>query len=512
MDDVSVENKNQTRKNLLFNILGLLANILVGIFYTPFLVRQLGIVAYGVLPLVLVINQYISVLTGSLTSSLTRFYSIAIQQERLNDASKCINTALGVVFIIFLILLLPLCFIVSDIDNIFTIPIDLIEQAQFLFIFTITSFFLSLISSVFNITLYAKNRLDSLNIIKIIRVSLKFGFIVLLFSCLGSNLIYIGYANLLTEIVVLIFSIYAFRKISRNDVKVNLKYFDKATLFSMLTMTIWVMIIQLGDTGLYRIDSVVINIFWSTKESGILGAFTELGSYVMTSLGVISSIFGPLILIAYSKNKHKEVERMAIDQSLIVGVIAAVISGLIIGFSIQIARIWLGEGFESFSPWLVLKIILIPFYTASGVFSFIYRAWNRVKVPAILTLLLGGVNLAIAIIIAKTGNQSYNSILLILGTGSLLGIIQSYIMTGWYITKIYPSMKSALPKNFILTLFVLIFASSFSYAVNIIFPFNGIIRFLIVGSITFLICFGIVFNFVFNNEQKAYLYSFIKIR
>lgn len=53
--------KKQTKINLYSNIIALLANILVGIYYTPYLVNSLGLAAYGVLPLALIINQYIGV-------------------------------------------------------------------------------------------------------------------------------------------------------------------------------------------------------------------------------------------------------------------------------------------------------------------------------------------------------------------------------------------------------------------------------------------------------------------
>ena len=55
--------KKQTKINFYSNIIALLANVLVGIYYTPYLVNSLGLAAYGVLPLALIINQYIGVAT-----------------------------------------------------------------------------------------------------------------------------------------------------------------------------------------------------------------------------------------------------------------------------------------------------------------------------------------------------------------------------------------------------------------------------------------------------------------
>ena len=59
----------QTRVNFYTNIVSLAVNIIIALVYTPYLVDQLGVSAYGILPLALIINQYISVATGALTSS-----------------------------------------------------------------------------------------------------------------------------------------------------------------------------------------------------------------------------------------------------------------------------------------------------------------------------------------------------------------------------------------------------------------------------------------------------------
>ncbi len=510
--DIGVENNAQTRKNLIFNIFNLFANVLIGLLYTPYLVRHLGIVAYGVVPLVLIINQYISVLTGSLTSSLTRFYSVAVQQGKLSEASKCINTALGVVLIFFVALIVPVYFFIARVDTIFTIPPELVEQSKVLFSLTISSFFLSLVSSVLNINLYANNRLDYLNVVNIVRSVSKFGFVLLLFTFLDNDITYVGAANILTEVVVLFLSLYAFRKISGKEIKINVKHFDKVILLSMLGMTTWVMVIQIGDTGLYRIDNVIVNIFWSTTETGIVGAYSELGTYIMVGLSVFSSIFGPLILMAYSKGKHEEVVQMAVDRSLLVGVIAAVIAGVAIGFSSQISRVWLGEGFETFHVWLVLKLVLIPFYTSSGVFSFIYRAWNRMKVPALISLVLGGINLLIAVLVAKFMSPGYTAIVIILAVGSLLGIMQSYVLNGWYVSKIYPAMRRPVFKNFMLIALILVVISVLSYGVNLIFPYRGVVMFLVVGGVVAVILFACTFRLAFTSKQRSYLRNLINIK
>jgi membrane protein EpsK len=100
-----MQDKKQVRINFYTNIVTLLVNIAIGLYYTPYLVSKLGIVAYGLLPLALIINQYISVITGSLTSSFSIFYSIAVQREEYNKASEVISTSFLVIvlFIVFFV-------------------------------------------------------------------------------------------------------------------------------------------------------------------------------------------------------------------------------------------------------------------------------------------------------------------------------------------------------------------------------------------------------------------------
>ena len=94
---------SQVRNNLISNIIALVANIFVGLYYTPYLVNHLGIIAYGVIPLAMLINQYITIVTNALTSSFSRFYSVALQQNKNEEASRNISTSFFVVllFVVF---------------------------------------------------------------------------------------------------------------------------------------------------------------------------------------------------------------------------------------------------------------------------------------------------------------------------------------------------------------------------------------------------------------------------
>lgn len=433
---------NQTRVNLYTNIATMVANTLVVIYYTPYLVDKLGVSVYGVLPLALIINQYIMVATGMLTNAFTRFYSVAIQKNDYGEASKVFTTSLVATLFIIIIITPALAGVVLKVDTLFQIPRGFEESARWLFSLTIVSFYFSIVSSFLNVTLYALNRLDLMNYMKIVRQSLKLVFTVFLFEGVGIELHFVGLANLIVEIIVFFWSIYYFFKYKPVQVKISLQFYSKITLFAILGMASWVLIQELGDTLLYRTDNILINHYLGSSESGRLGAISELGGYIKTVVQVVGSLFGPLILIAYAKDNHKEVEDLTVNQSLIVGCLAAVLCGVTAGVGPELLSLWLDDSFLSYSHWLCLKLFPIPFYAAGGVMSFVYKAWNKVKKPAIYTLMIGFIDIIVLLAVCQIVSieQMDEAILCI---SCIFSLVQSYLLGLYCVYKIYPGTKNS---------------------------------------------------------------------
>jgi membrane protein EpsK len=505
-----MDQNRQTIKNFIFNSLSLIVSIALGLFYTPYLVRSLGIIAYGIVPLALIINQYVNVITGSLTGSLTRFYSVAFQQKNFSDASKYLSSSFIAITLIVIALAPLFVLIILKIDTLFNIPAMHVREAQLLFSFTIMSFILSLYSSLFNITLYCLNRLDLMNVIKIVRILFKVMFTILFFEFLRKGIPFIGYANFFSEFFVISISFYYFLKTTDSQIKISLRFYEKTALVSILSMTIWVIIHQLGDTGLYRIDNVLVNHFWSTRESGILGALSEFGTYVMTVVSVISTLFGPLILIAYSNEDHNAVKKLTTDNSLLVGIATSLLVGLLIGFAKPIIGLWLGEEYVAYSNWFVMKQITLPFYAAAGVYAFVNRAWNRVIFPAVGTLIIGAVNLLLSCLICMRSNGAEVFILTILITASIFIVLQSYGLNAFCFYRLYPEIGLKTPALIFLKILLgLIMTIAISKGYSSMLKVTSLIQLamgIAIVSVTFIIVGFVVF---LNHSQKQLILSYI---
>ncbi|MCL8535276.1 hypothetical protein M9991_00175 [Chryseobacterium gallinarum] len=503
---------SQIKKNLFFNIITLAVNIAVGFFYTPYLVKSLGILAYGVLPLAMILNQYISILTTSLTGTLTRFYAVEINKKKYENASSYLNGALFVILGIIVFCLPILFFVLWKIDTLFNIPTSLISSAKILFFFTFLGFFSSLITSFFSIVLYADNRLDLLNKINIIRTSSKVLLNVLFFTIISVDIKYVGIGNFIGETIVAIYTYFLFRIIIDKNIKLNFRKIQKNIFSSLLIMTLWVIIHQIGDLAIYKTDILFVNKFWSVKESGILGAISDFGSYIMLLIGVISSLFGPLILIAYSKGNHEEVKNMALSNCLLIGLITSLIVALLIGFSAEFLRLWLGKEYLNYHSWLDFKLISLPFYAASGVFAFVYRSWNKVKFPAIMTVVIGLITIVMTYSISIYSKSSVDGIDYILISNSVLSLLQTYILGGFMIKIIYPDIKISsliyIGLKFLTIMLIIIVLSKVTTAY---FEVDNWFKFIIcIGIIGIIGVLFVYFIFINKNDRKYLLDLILK--
>lgn len=503
-----MKGNTQNRINLITNIATLFANILVALYYTPYLVEKLGIATYGVLPLALIVNQYINVATGMLTNSFTRFYSIAIQKGDYQDASKVLTTSIYVVLAIILLITPAIVFIILKVDSVFNIPDGLLIDAQILFSYTILSFYLSLMSSFLNVTLYALNRLDIMNYMRIARQVLKLLLVIAFFELFSINLPLVGLANFVTEGIVLVISFFYFFKFKPSEVHTHWNFCNKTTLYAILGMSIWVLLQECGDTFLYRTDNILINHWLGSEASGRVGAMSELGGYIKAVVAVLGSVYGPLILIAYSKSKHNEVQELAMSQANVVGCLAAILCGVIASVSSELLALWIDSSFFEYGHWLLFKLLPIPFFAAGSILSFVYRAWNRVKAPAIWTLIIGIVDILVLLPICILSKEYLAEKVLIVS--GFFSIIQSYILGIFMISRIYPDCKKAflpITAKIIMTMISSCFITHFLKMYINVNSFLNLVLILVIAAVLSLIVLILI---IFNKKDRNSIIAVFK--
>ena len=229
----------------------------------------------------------------------------------------------------------------------------------------------------------------------------------------------------------------------------------------------------------------------------------------MIIAGVVGSLFGPLILQAYAKNDHEAVKGMVLDRSVSVGVLVAVMIGVICGFSPIILKVWLGEEFVRYNPWLYLKLFLVPFYSAAGIFAFASRAWNKVRVPALWTIALGAVNFCFVWFVAYYGQGNLFTVQVILGICLLLGVMQSYFLNGIVFATLYKGTLKTVMISSLKILFVLLSVCLLGYlATPVLLQLNTILALAAIALLALGSLF-LSFKLVLSKEQINSMVSLV---
>ena len=80
---------------MLANIVSYSANIIISFVLTPFLINVIGKETYSFYPMANTIVTYMSVLTNAMNTAASRYVTIALVQEKQEEANKYYSSTLA---------------------------------------------------------------------------------------------------------------------------------------------------------------------------------------------------------------------------------------------------------------------------------------------------------------------------------------------------------------------------------------------------------------------------------
>jgi O-antigen/teichoic acid export membrane protein len=432
------------------NFLSLGVNILAGLWLVSYLVKHLGMAAYGLVPLAMLISEYVSIITQSFNAAIQRFLVMEIQGGDTDGAIAVFNTSLLVMLIFIAGQIAVATFVFPQLDTLISIPAGLLQNALQLFVFTFCGFLLSLLASIFSVAMYSHNRIDLQRISDILRQVVRLGTIGLLFTLMEPALGYVGIANLLGGAIVLVYAIINWHRLTP-DLRIAPRRADMRRFKPMAAMAGWLLVNQIGYMLFLRIDIFIVNRFIGPEACGEYAAVLQWSQLVRTMAGVLSGAITPLGIIYYARGEiHKLIEMMKITIK-IMGLFLAVPLGLLCAFSGDILAIWLGENFRhlgslmimQLSP-LVINLGVLPLFSLNVVL-------NKVKVPGVFTCILGGANFMLALLLVQHTRLEYFGVAL---AGVLVLTFKNALFTPIYAAQLLKLKWWTFQKNYLYSLSV----------------------------------------------------------
>lgn len=338
-----MEKRSKNRQlaiNMISSFVAFAVNLGINFFLTPFVVKRLGVEAYGFLRLSSDIIGYTSIITIALNSMAGRFITIKYQEGKIDEANKYFSSVFfsnlvlsGIVFLFLLVFLFNL-------EIFFEIPQHLVWDVKILFSFSILTTIVSLLTNVYAIATFIKNRLELSSIRQIIGNILRASLIVLLFGFFPAHLWYYGVTGV---VMTLYFSFtnYKFCKYLTPEFYLSYRNYEWSKVVELLKSGSWNLVNRLGGIMGHGFDMVIANVCIGATAMGLFSISKSIPVLVLGFFGMVAGVFAPLFTQLWAQHKKEELQSELLKSIRICGFFANLPMTCLLVFGDSFYRLWL---------------------------------------------------------------------------------------------------------------------------------------------------------------------------
>ena len=417
---------NQLKSGVVLNYILILINTLVGLVYTPYMLRMMGQSEYGLYALVASVISYLTILDLGLGNAIIRYTAKFRAENKMQEQYEMF----GMFFILYLaigiIALFAGCALCFNVDSIFgsTMTIAELEKARIMLIMLVFNLAFTFPMSIFGSIITAYERFIFPRIVTIIRIILNTIVMVVLLK--------MGYRAIAMVIVQTVFNIltlclnYIYCK-KKLHIKICFGKFNWSLLKEIAIYSFWIFLNVIMDKVYWSTGQFVLGALVGTIAVSVFAVAIQLQHLYMQFSSAISSIFLPKVTaLVASASSDKEISDLFIRTGRIQFIVMAfILSGFVV-FGKQFILLWAGvEYIDAYVICILFFVsLLIPLIQNLGIT--ILQARNQMKFRSLSYIVIAVFALLLQIVFAKKwggiGCAIAVSGALLLGQGLIMNI------------------------------------------------------------------------------------------
>lgn len=417
---------NQLKSGVVLNYILILINTLVGLVYTPYMLRMMGQSEYGLYALVASVISYLTILDLGLGNAIIRYTAKFRAENKMQEQYEMF----GMFFILYLaigiIALFAGCALCFNVDSIFgsTMTIAELEKARIMLIMLVFNLAFTFPMSIFGSIITAYERFIFPRIVTIIRIILNTIVMVVLLK--------MGYRAIAMVIVQTVFNIltlclnYIYCK-KKLHIKICFGKFNWSLLKEIAIYSFWIFLNVIMDKVYWSTGQFVLGALVGTIAVSVYAVAIQLQHLYMQFSSAISSIFLPKVTaLVASASSDKEISDLFIRTGRIQFIVMAfILSGFVV-FGKQFILLWAGvEYIDAYVICILFFVsLLIPLIQNLGIT--ILQARNQMKFRSLSYIVIAVFALLLQIVFAKKwggiGCAIAVSGALLLGQGLIMNI------------------------------------------------------------------------------------------
>ena len=421
---------NQLKAGVVLNYIVIILNTVVGLLYTPYMLRMMGQSEYGLYSLVASVIAYLTVLDLGFGNAIVR-YTAKFRAEKKTEEQY---EMFGMFFLLYLVIGI-IAFGIGlglyfNVGTLFGDTMTAVElgRARIMMLLLVANLAFTFPMSIWGSIIQAYEDFvfqKSLNIFRII-----------LNTAVMICLLHFGYKAVAMVVVQTIFNvltlvlnfIYCRRKLNIH-IYFRFKHFHWGFLKEVAIYSFWIFLNAIMDRVYWSTGQFVLGAMVGTAAVAVFAIAIQLEGMYMQFSTAISSVFLPKVTAMVATNRsRKDISDLFIRTGRMQYIVLAyILSGFII-FGRQFIELWAGAGYTD--AYIISLLFFIPLTVPliQNLGITILQARNEMKFRSVLYIIIALVSLAMQIVLTRY----FGGIGCAMGVSGALVVGQILIMNVYY--------------------------------------------------------------------------------
>lgn len=489
--------KNQRKIGAILSYVVIALNMIVGLSYTPFLIRSLGQSEYGLYSIINTVISYLTVMDMGFGNSIIIYTSRFInqgdkeKQDKLHGMFFLIYCVIGVIATLVGIILF------FNVDTLFgsSMTVEELSKARIMMLILTFNLAITFPLSIFGNIITAHEKFIINKMIKILQILLQ--------PMMMIPLLLLGYKAIAMVVVITIANVICLLLntiicIKNLDVRLKFKGFDFSLLKEIFAYSFFIFINQIIDKANWSLGQFLLGSLVGTVATAVYSVATQLNNMYMNFSTAISGVMLPKVTKMEDSNaSNKEFTDVFVKTGRVQYLLMAlIITGFVI-FGQAFINLWVGPDYKN--SYIIACIIMIPVTIPliQNIGLSILQAKNLYKYRTIIFFGIAILNVAMSIPLTKM----YGGIGTAIGTAVSLILGQGIILNIYYHKKVGINMIEFW-KNILRMSLPIVFVVLFGIGLNM-FIVSDSILILAVKIVLYTAVYGLLMWFFgMNNYEK----------
>jgi len=390
---------NNTKTTTIVSYMAVFLNALIGILFTPFIIRSLGNSQYGLYTISSSLIGFF-LLDFGLGSAASRFVSKYHVIGDIENEDRAMGTIFRLYLYIDSVILIILAVVFFSISNIYkALTPSEIEQLKVIFVISAFSSVFCFPFQIFNGILTSYEKYVHIKLADIIsKVFMVATITITLILNLGLYALVIVHA--VAALITVAYKAFIIRKYTTAHLSV--RNFDKSLVKEIVQFSLWITVMAVSHRLIFTVVPSILGIVSNTTEAAHFSVVLTIENYLYLISTAFSGMFMPTISRIYTQDNFEDnLLKLVIKVGkLIYGINIIIFIGLVF-LGGDFFRLWAGPGYDEVHMGLLMVVFPSIFYNSMEVLNTAIMVKNKVKYTGLVNLCCGVVNIGLCFVTAK---------------------------------------------------------------------------------------------------------------